>query len=143
MCRKYPNFPVISAGGIILIDDKVLIIKRKSEPNKGKWSIPGGVIKLGEKIEEGLKREVFEETGLTVEINNLIDIIEKVFKDDNGRIIYHYVILDYLCQCVSGEIRVSSDAEDFMMVGMDELNEFDMVDGMKEVLQKAYDLSRK
>ena len=138
MCRKYPNLPVISAAGIILIDDKVLIIKRKSEPNRGKWSIPGGVINLGERIEEGLKREVFEETGINVEVKNLIEIVEKVFNDDNGNIIYHYVILDYLCQYISGEAKVSSDAEDLMMVYLDELGKFNMVDGMKEIIEKAY-----
>jgi len=137
MKRKYPKFPILSAAGIIMIGGKVLIIKRLAEPKKGKWSVPGGVINLGERIEDGLKREVFEETNIHVKVKELIDIVERVITDDNGRIVYHYVILDYLCEYISGNIRVSSDAEDFALVKIDELDNYDMVEGMKDIIKKA------
>ncbi len=143
MSREYRDFPILSAGGVIIIDKKVLLIKRKTEPKRGKWSVPGGVINLGEKIEDGLKREILEETGLNVEVKELIDIIERVFKDNKGKIVYHYVILDYLCKYISGDMKASSDAEDLVLAGMDELNRYDVVDGMKSVIEKAYELIKK
>ncbi len=142
MRREYHKFPILSAGGIIMIDGKVLIIKRKAEPDAGKWSIPGGAINVGEKIRDGLRREIFEETALEVKVENLIDIAEKIFRDNNGKIIYHYVILDYLCKYVSGNMKASSDAEELMLVKINELDKFEVVSGLKKVIGKAFDLTK-
>lgn len=125
-----------------MIDGKVLIIKRKTEPDAGKWSIPGGAINIGEKIIDGLKREIFEETALEVKVGNLINIAEKIFRDNNGKIIYHYVILDYLCKYVSGNMKASSDAEELMLIKIDELDKFEIVSGLKRVIEKAFDLAK-
>lgn len=140
MRREYHNFPILSAGGIIIIDDKVVIIKRKTEPDSGKWSIPGGAINVGEKIRDGLRREIFEETALKVKVGNLIDIAEKIFKDNEGKIIYHYVILDYICKYISGSMKASSDAEELMLVKMDDLDKFELVNGTMRVIEKTFDL---
>jgi len=140
MRREYHNFPILSAGGIIIIDDKVVIIKRKTEPDSGKWTIPGGAINVGEKIRDGLRREVFEETALKVKVGNLIDIAEKIFKDNEGKIIYHYVILDYICKYISGSMKASSDAEELMLVKMDDLDKFELVNGTMRVIEKTFDL---
>ena len=142
MRREYCNFPILSAGGVIIIDDEVLIIKRKTEPDAGKWTIPGGAINVGEKIKDGLKREIFEETGLEVEVGNLLDIAEKIFKDSKGKIIYHYVILDYLCKYISGSMRASSNAEELMLVKMCDLDKIELVNGMRRVIEKAFDLAK-
>lgn len=125
-----------------MIDGKVLIIKRKTEPDAGKWSIPGGAINIGEKIIDGLKREIFEETALEVKVGNLINIAEKIFEDNEGKIIYHYVILDYLCKYVSGSMKASSDAEELMLIKIDELDKFEIVSGLKRVIEKAFDLAK-
>lgn len=140
MRREYHNFPILSAGGIIIIDDKVVIIKRKTEPDSGKWTIPGGAINVGEKIRDGLRREIFEETALEVKVGNLIDIAEKIFKDNEGKIIYHYVILDYICKYISGSMKASSDAEELMLVKMDDLDKFELVNGTMRVIEKTFDL---
>jgi len=140
MRREYYKFPILSAGGVIIIDGKVLIIKRKAEPDAGKWTIPGGAINVGEKIRDGLRREIFEETNLEVKVGNLINIAEKIFRDNNGRIIYHYVILDYLCKYISGSMKASSDAEELILVKMDDLDKFELVDGTMKVIEKAFDL---
>jgi len=140
MRREYHNFPILSAGGIIIIDDKVVIVKRKTEPDSGKWTIPGGAINVGEKIRDGLRREIFEETALEVKVGNLIDIAEKIFKDNEGKIIYHYVILDYICKYISGSMKASSDAEELMLVKMDDLDKFELVNGTMRVIEKTFDL---
>ena len=142
MRREYCNFPILSAGGVIIINDEVLIIKRKTEPDAGKWTIPGGAINVGEKIKDGLKREIFEETGLEVEVGNLLDIAEKIFKDSKGKIIYHYVILDYLCKYISGSMKASSDAEELMLVKMCDLDKMELVNGTRRVIEKAFDLAK-
>ena len=140
MKREYYKFPILSAGGVIFIDDKVVIIKRKTEPDSGKWTIPGGAINVGERIRDGLRREIFEETALKVKVGNLIDIAEKIFKDNEGKIIYHYVILDYICKYISGSMKASSDAEELMLVKMDDLDKFELVNGTMRVIEKTFDL---
>ena len=142
MRREYCNFPILSAGGVIIINDEVLIIKRKTEPDAGKWTIPGGAIDVGEKIKDGLKREIFEETGLEVEVGNLLDIAEKIFKDSNSKIIYHYVILDYLCKYISGSMKASSDAEELMLVKMCDIDKIELVNGTRRVIEKTFDLAK-
>jgi len=140
MGREYYKFPILSAGGVIIVEDKVVIIKRKTEPDSGKWTIPGGAINVGEKIRNGLRREIFEETALEVEVGNLIDIAEKIFKDNEGKIIYHYVILDYICKYISGSMKASSDAEELMLVKINDLDKFELVNGTMKVIEKAFDL---
>jgi len=140
MKREYYQYPILAAAGVIIIDDKVLIIKRKVEPNAGKWSIPGGAINLAEKIEDGLKREILEETGLKANVIKLVDIIERVYNDNEGKIIYHYIILDYLCSYISGDMKASSDAEDLKLVSLNELDNINMTEGTKKIIKKAFDI---
>jgi ADP-ribose pyrophosphatase YjhB (NUDIX family) len=141
--REYLNFPIISAGGVIIIDGKILIIKRKNEPESGKWTIPGGVINIGEKIKDGLKREIFEETGLNVDIRNLLDIVEKIIEDNQGGIKYHYVIADYLCEYVSGDIKASSDALEVKLISPDDIDRFELCNGTKRIIEMALNYVKK
>jgi len=112
MIRK----PKIAVGGVIIKDNKILLTKRRDEPDKNKWAIPGGKLELNETLEEGLKREMKEETSLDVEEVRLLGIIEVI--NDN----FHYVILDYECNILSGEIKANSDALDIKYFDLNNLN---------------------
>ena len=143
MNREYLNYPIISAGGVIIIDGKILMIKRRNEPEAGKWTIPGGAINIGERIKDGLKREIFEETGLCVDVKKLLDIMEKIIKDNQGKIKYHYLIADYLCEYVSGDINASSDALEAKLISSDDIDKFELCDGTKGIIEMALDYIKK
>src|SRR4030042_4323327 len=110
MERKYAYSSVLGVGGVILNNEKVLLVMRGKEPGYGKWSIPGGVIELGETLKEGLLRGIMEETGLQVEIGGMVEVLEWINRDENDRIKFHYVLIDFWCKCLSVEINLSSDA---------------------------------
>lgn len=137
MKREYSDFPILTVGGIIFIDNAVVLIKRKYPPEAGKWTIPGGAVRMGELIEDALKREIIEETGLTIKVNKLIEIAEKVIRDEEGKIKYHYIILDYLCEYISGSVTASSDAEEIKTVHIKNINEMELIEGTEEVIKKC------
>lgn len=137
------NYPIISAGGVIVIDGKILMIKRKNEPESGKWTVPGGAINIGERIKDGLKREIYEETGLYVDVKKLLDVMEKIVKDNQGKIKYHYVIADYLCEYVSGDIKASSDALEVRLISPDDIDKFELCDGTKVIVEMALNYIKK
>jgi len=110
LAREYPQAPLIAVGAVIVHDARVLLVRRGSEPLKGHWTLPGGVLELGESLAEGVAREVREETGLDVEPVELVEIIDRIHRDGE-RIRYHYVIADYLCRVTGGELRAASDAD--------------------------------
>lgn len=111
MKRLYPDQPVIGIGAVVISDGKILLEKRKNEPGKGKWSIPGGLVDIGESPEQAVIREVKEETCLDVEAPRLIDVVSDVSIDENGKVKYHFVIVDYLVTVDGGELRAASDAD--------------------------------
>lgn len=139
MRRKYPKTPLPSVGGIIFNHEgNVLLVHRKKHPEKGKWSLPGGVIRTGENLYEALKREVFEECLLTVEVGPLISVSTKIVKTKKGEILYHFVILDYLCQYQGGVPKADSDAGDIQWVKTEELNKYELTEGLSEVIAKGF-----
>jgi 8-oxo-dGTP diphosphatase len=107
--REYPPAPLVGVGAVIVHDGRVLLVQRATEPARGRWSIPGGLIELGESLSEALVREVREETGLEVEPLELVELLDRVHRD-SGRVRYHYVIADYLCRVVGGSLSAASDA---------------------------------
>jgi ADP-ribose pyrophosphatase YjhB (NUDIX family) len=112
--REFPKAPIVGVGAVIVDEGRVLLVQRGREPLKGKWSLPGGMLELGEALSEGIEREVEEETGLIVEAIELIELIDRIVKEsesEGGRIRYHYVIADYLCRVVGGNLCAASDAE--------------------------------
>jgi len=107
--REFPETPLFGVGAVIVESGRVLLVRRGQQPLKGKWSLPGGMLELGESLLSGVAREVREETGLEVEPIELIELLDRVHREDN-RVRYHYVIADYLCRVVGGSLQAASDA---------------------------------
>ena len=134
--RLYPKQPIIGVGAIIIKDDKILLEKRKNEPGKGKWSIPGGLVELGESVEQTVIREVREETGLEVEKPEHIDVVDNVIRDENGEIKYHFVIIDYFVKLKGGTMKAMSDAEELRWVTFDEVEKYDLTITFRAFFQR-------
>jgi mutator protein MutT len=132
----YPDHPVVGVGAIIISEGKILIEKRKNEPSKGKWSIPGGLVELGENIEQAVIREVKEETGLDVEAPHLIDIVDNISLDAKGKVKYHYVIIDYLVTVRGGLLKAASDADELKWVPFSEVEEYDLTKSFRDFFQQ-------
>jgi 8-oxo-dGTP diphosphatase len=112
--REFPQAPIVGVGAVVVDAGRVLLVQRGQEPLKGKWSLPGGMLELGESLHEGVIREVHEETGLKVEPVELIELLDRIVREENpegGCVRFHYVIADYLCRIVGGSLHASSDAE--------------------------------
>ncbi|KUO42115.1 MAG: hypothetical protein APU95_03895 [Hadesarchaea archaeon YNP_N21] len=134
--RKYPKRPMAGVGALITRDGKVLLIKRRYEPGEGKWSIPGGLIELGERAEEAVKREVKEEIGLEVEVERLIDSADIIVREGE-RIKYHFVLLGFLCKPTSGNLKPNQEVMDVGWFSSDELMDLDITRTAKDILQKV------
>lgn len=134
--REYPSLPLVGAGAVIVKDGKVLLVKRRAPPKAGYYSIPGGLVEVGESVREAAKREVFEETGLIVKVGELIDVIDNIVKDEKGRVKYHYVIIDYLAHPVGGRLKESSDAAEVKWVSFDELKDLKLTESAKKLFRK-------
>ena len=127
--RDYPDRPIVGVGAVVIDGDRALVVRRATEPLKGQWSIPGGMLELGEKLRDGLAREVLEETGLEVEVGEVLDVFDSIFPDAEGRTQYHYVLVDYRCTVRGGTAKAGSDVSEVRWVTSQEINEL----GMKEV----------
>jgi mutator protein MutT len=134
--RRYPKRPVVGVGAIILNEDAILLEKRKNNPSKGKWSIPGGLVEVGEKIEDAVVREVKEETGLEVYEPRLVDVVDYVSLGEKGGVKYHYVIVDYIVTVKSGEPKAASDAEELKWVPFMEVEEYDLTRSFRRFFER-------
>ena len=133
--RKYPERPILAVGAVIVSRDReILIVRRAAEPAKGLWSLPGGAVKLGETLEPALRREVNEECGIEVEIGELLGAFDRIFRDEEGKVEYHYVILDYLCRTESKGVKPGSDADDYYWLRENDVDRFSYTTGVKELL---------
>src|ERR1039457_2773764 len=112
MKRDYPERPIIGVGAVIVEGGRALLVRRATEPLKGEWSVPGGMLELGEKLHDGVRREALEETSLKVEPGEVLDVFDSIFPDAQGRTQNHYVLIDYLCRQVSGEAKAGSDVNE-------------------------------
>jgi 8-oxo-dGTP diphosphatase len=137
MKREYPEQPIVGVGGIIFQDERVLLIKRGSEPALGQWSIPGGAVELGETLQAAVVREILEETGIKAEPLALVKILDRIFRDKEGKVAYHYVLVDFLCRYTAGEVRPGSDALDSRFVPVVELALLDVIPATREVIYQA------
>jgi 8-oxo-dGTP diphosphatase len=139
--REYPDAPVVGVGGVVIRDGRALLIRRGSAPLIGQWSIPGGSLDLGETIPEGIRRELKEETGIDVRVVELIEVFERIFRDDAGKIQYHFVIVDYLCEYIAGEAQAASDVTDAAWVREDELERYSLTETATRVIRRAFRLA--
>lgn len=135
--RLYPRFPVVAASAVVIREGQILMIKRSNEPNKGKWSIPGGRVELGETVYEAAQREVFEECNIEIEISRLLSVGNNIIRDNEGRVKYHYVLIDLLGEYKSGEIAAQSDAEEYRWVKIEELAGLDMTPQLRTLLMQT------
>jgi 8-oxo-dGTP diphosphatase len=126
MKRMYPDQPIVGIGVVIVQNCKIALIKRGNEPSKGKWTIPGGLVELGERVEEAVIREAKEETCLEVEKPTLVDVVGNVDLDEQGKVKYHYVIIDYLVYVKSGNIQAASDAAELRWVPFEEVETYNL-----------------
>ena len=135
--RKYPKRPILGVGGLIFNGDELLLIKRGKDPGRGRWAIPGGAVKAGETLAEALAREMMEEVGLTVEVGPLVEMVERVFRDEDGRVMYHYVIMDYLCLPGPETPKPGSDAAELKYVPPEQWTDYGLPAFSIRILEKG------
>ena len=143
MRREYPEAPIVGVGAVVIDGTKVLLVRRGQEPLKGEWSLPGGALELGETLQQGVVREVLEETGLIVVPGGIIEILDRITPDEtSGRVRYHYVLIDFVCHVAGGALCSASDAEEVRWVERDQLqNGFRLAPVTMVVIEKAFRLS--
>jgi ADP-ribose pyrophosphatase YjhB (NUDIX family) len=165
--REFPEWPLVGVGGVVIDQDRALLVRRAREPALGEWTIPGGLLEVGETLTAAVEREILEETGLTVRVVELIEALERIFSDSGEirpdltieplpsasqevsrtlgtrpRPRYHYVILDYLCERVSGEPSIHTEISDVAFVREEELGNYALTPAATRVLHKAFAMSR-
>jgi len=136
--REFPELPLVGVGAIIIKDDGVLLVKRAHPPIQGQWSIPGGVLEVGEMVREAAIREAREETGLIVEPGELLGVYDRILRDPEKRVQYHYVLIDFLCQPVGGELQAADDAAEVRWFTRGELPALHLAEDTQEVIGKGF-----
>ncbi len=144
--RTYPAFPIPAVGAIALSEGRVLLIQRGTPPAQGKWTLPGGAIEVGESPEDALIREIQEECQLEIRPTRVVEIVNKVIRDDEGKVLYHYLIIDYLVECRDSRpchdfaVQPTSDAANARWVRLEELGNYELTEGVADVIHKAADM---
>jgi 8-oxo-dGTP diphosphatase len=134
--RLYPARPIVGVGVLIEEDGRYLLVKRAAEPDAGMWSIPGGLVEVGERAADAAFREALEETGLTVEIMDRIAVVDKIVRDPDGEVRYHFIIIDFLARPLSGEMRPMDDALDAAWVKPEGFTEYELTPTLVELLKR-------
>jgi 8-oxo-dGTP diphosphatase len=138
MQREFPEVPLVGVGAIIIEGGRVVLVKRAHPPLQAEWSIPGGVLEVGELVREAAVREAREETGLTVEPGELLGVYDRVLRDADQRVQYHYVLIDFLCRRVAGDLAAASDAAEVRWFRREELAGLGMAEDTGEVIRKGF-----
>ncbi len=139
MKREYPDAPLVGVGAIIVEDGRVLLVKRGHAPLLGEWSIPGGVLEVGETVREAAMREACEETGLTVEPRELLGVFDRVLRDESGRVRYHYVLIDFLCRRTAGDSCAAGDADEVRWFTPEEVGRLPLPKDTAEVIRAGFE----
>ncbi len=147
MRRRYPEHPLVGVGALIFTRSgrrgPILLVERAGEPLRGYWSLPGGLVETGEKLEDAVRREVLEETGLHIEPVRRFDIFERIMRDAEGKAEYHYLLVDYVCKVLSGTLQAGDDVSRAEWVRREKLGEYLMTEGTREVIERAYSPGKK
>ena len=143
MRREYPEAPRVGVGAVVLDGDRVLLIQRGGTTLPGKWSIPGGLVELGETTREAVRREIAEECGLEIELVDVCGVLDRVMRDAEGRVRYHWVLVDFLAVARGGTVCAGDDAADARWVSIDEVERYDTTDGLMDMIKRAMRLRDK
>lgn len=137
MERRYPTRPLAGVGILVEENSKILMVKRRYEPGKGLWSIPGGLVELGETVRDAAKREVKEETGIDVEIERLLGVLDDIVYDERGRVCYHYVLIDFFGHPTGGDLGAATDAGEVRWISLQDMDKYHTTKTFKRLLKKA------
>jgi ADP-ribose pyrophosphatase YjhB (NUDIX family) len=137
VARRYPEHPIVAVGVLLLDSERVLLVRRARPPQPGRWTVPGGGVELGETLEAAALRELGEETGLGCTLGPIVEVLDRVVRDGDGKIEYHYVILDFVGTRPTGQLRAGSDAGEARWVTLAELSRLDTTDGLEPVIRRA------
>jgi 8-oxo-dGTP diphosphatase len=140
--RRYPERPYVGIGGIIVHEGRVVLVKRRFEPLAGQWSIPGGAVETGETLDACLVREMAEETGFLVQVGPVIEVLDRITHDDEGKVLYHFVLIDYLCWPVGGELCAGSDVAEAVLAEPSELAQYQLTEKALSVIERALEMAR-
>jgi len=139
--REYPDYPRVGVGAVVVHGERVLLVKRGRPPGVGRWSLPGGLVELGETTAEAARREVAEECGISVRVAGVAGVVDRVIRDEGGRIQYHYVLVDYLAFAESDAICAGTDAADVRWVRAEDLHALDVTEGLRDMVGRALALA--
>ncbi len=139
--RAFPDRPIVGVGAVIVDAERVVIVRRGRPPLQGEWSLPGGAVDVGETLASAVQREVLEETGLVVDVGAIVDVLDRIHMNHDGRVEYHYVLIDYLCSVIGGELEAQSDAADARWVSRAQLPAFGVSAAAIAVIDKAFALA--
>ena len=140
--REYPDAPRVGVGAVVLHEGRVLLVRRAARPSPGKWSLPGGLVELGETTAEAVRREIAEECGCDIRLVGVCGVIDRVVRDAEGSVRYHYVLVDYLAYPESDEVTAGSDAAEACWVPVDRVDELDVTEGLSDMIRRALKLAR-
>ncbi len=135
--RRYPDRPYVGVGAVIARDGEVLLVKRKHEPLRGRWSLPGGAVEVGETLQACLTREMREETGLEIQVGPVVEVLDRITEDEGGRVAYHFVLVDYVCRPVGGSLAPGSDVEEAAFVAPAALPAYELPEEALRVIARA------
>jgi len=138
MNRHYPDRPLVGVGAVIFRGEEVLLVRRGQEPQKGSWSLPGGLVEVGEGLEAAIKREVLEETALTVKVLGISAVLDRIYRDPDGQVAYHYVLIDFACDYLSGEVHPASDITAAQFVNLHDLPNIPLPPFTAQVIHRAW-----
>jgi ADP-ribose pyrophosphatase YjhB (NUDIX family) len=139
LTREYPKRPLVGVGALIFKDGKLLLIRRGAKPGQGRWSIPGGLVELGERVYDAVVREVKEECGLDVEIERLVDVFDSITRDEKGRIRYQFVVVNFLAKIKGGNLKNADDVLEARWVPIDEVEKYNLTNSFRAFFKKHYE----
>jgi mutator protein MutT len=140
--RRHPERPIVGVGAVVVDGGRVLLVRRAHEPLKGEWSLPGGAVEVGETLEAAIAREVREETGLDVDVGPMVEVLDRIRFDDDRRVLYHFVLIDFVCRSIGGTLCCGTDAADVTWAPIMDLTQYGLTETTISVIQKALDRIR-
>ncbi|MGH7390749.1 MAG: NUDIX hydrolase [Candidatus Rokuibacteriota bacterium] len=143
MSREYPDYPRVGVGAVVLHGDRVLLVRRGRAPSVGRWTLPGGLVEVGETTREAIAREVAEECSCAIRVVDIAGIVERIVRDDAGRVRYHYVLVDYLAYADSDAIAAGSDADEAQWAPLGDVERLETTDGLLDMIRRALALAER